>query len=228
MSDNGPQYSSKLFSVFAKSYGFFHQTSSPLFPQANGAAERAVQTIKSLLGKNDDPYLAMIAYRSTPLENGYSPAQLSMGRNIRTTLPVIQKQLVPNLPKHSYLREKEKKLKLRQKQNYDSLHGARSLPELKQGGLVWIPDRGTEATVSTPVASRSYAVTTPDGSSLRRNRRGLIPIPDQEKPPERIPEQPQSEAQSDLSTQNSTNQSENVIRTRSGRISKPPDRYGCT
>ena len=81
---------------------------------------------------------------------------------------------------------------------------ARSLPELKQGGLVWAPDRGTEGTVSTPVASRSYAVTTPDGSSVQRNGRDLIPIPDQEKPPERTHEQAESEAQSDLSTQNSS------------------------
>ena len=29
-------------------------------------------------------------YRSLPLENRYSPAQLLMGRNLRTTLPVVQ------------------------------------------------------------------------------------------------------------------------------------------
>ena len=35
-----------------------------------------VRTIKDLLNKSDDPYLAILAYRSTPLENGYSPAEL--------------------------------------------------------------------------------------------------------------------------------------------------------
>ena len=87
MSDNIPQYSATVFEEFAKEYGFTHVTSSPKYPQANGTAERAVKIVKQLLKKNQDPYLAMLAYRSTPLENGYSPAELLMGQKIHTTLP---------------------------------------------------------------------------------------------------------------------------------------------
>ena len=58
MSDNGPQYSAAAFEMFSEEYGFKHVTSSPRYPQANGAAERAVKTVKQLLEKNTDPYMA--------------------------------------------------------------------------------------------------------------------------------------------------------------------------
>ena len=69
VSDNGPQYSSEAYAIFARQFQFEHVRSSPLYPQSNGKAERAVQTVKNLKKKDGDPYLAMLSYRSTPLKS---------------------------------------------------------------------------------------------------------------------------------------------------------------
>ena len=66
-SDNGPQYDSHEMDTFAFSYGFHHVTSSPRYPQSNGQAKRTVQTVKQLMKKAEDPYLALLSYRTTPL-----------------------------------------------------------------------------------------------------------------------------------------------------------------
>ena len=52
ISDNRHQYTS---ATFADQYGFCHITSSHRYPQANGEAERAVQTVTNLLKKSTDP-----------------------------------------------------------------------------------------------------------------------------------------------------------------------------
>ena len=99
MSDNEPQFSSQDFSTFSIQYGFEYCTSSPNYPQSNSKAEQAVKTIKALLSKSDDdPLLALLKYRSTPLHNSFRPAKLLMGRKLRTILSAISKQFEPKLP----------------------------------------------------------------------------------------------------------------------------------
>ena len=97
ISDNGPQFGSEMCSEFAKEYQFQHLTSSPYFPQSNGEAERAVGTVKRLLNRENDPYLALMAYRATPLQNGYSPAELLMSQRLRTTVPITRSQRQPKM-----------------------------------------------------------------------------------------------------------------------------------
>ncbi|XP_014674912.1 PREDICTED: uncharacterized protein K02A2.6-like [Priapulus caudatus] len=97
ISDNGPQYSSDVFAEFARKYEFQHHTSSPEYPQSNGMAERAVQTLKRLLKKvgraGRDPYLAILEWRNTPLQGMGSPSQMLMGRRTRSRLPATGKLL---------------------------------------------------------------------------------------------------------------------------------------
>ena len=72
VSDNGPQYAGFEFAKFAEEKGFTHIMSSPRYLQSNGKAERAVQTVKTLLKKATQPYDALLTYRTTALECGYS------------------------------------------------------------------------------------------------------------------------------------------------------------
>ena len=214
-SDNGPQYSAKLFSDFAKDYGFTHVTSSPCYPQGNGAAERGVRTMKTLLGKSEDPYSALLAYRATHLENGYSPAELLMSRKLRTTIPMIQKKLSPCLPRKSLVKEKEEKIRERQQKNFNNHHRARQLGSLQTGEQVYIPDNSSEGIVLEEPSPRSYVVQTPNGT-YRRNRRHLLPLPSDN----------DSQSNTNISTEDNDVESlpSNTCRTKSGRLSRPPER----
>lgn len=219
ISDNGPQYSADLYATFAREHGFEHVTSSPHYPQGNGAAERAVRTVKGMLRKSGDPNHALLAYRSTPLENGYSPAQLLMSRNLRTTLPITRKQRKPEAVERSDLVDKEESIRERQK-NLNQHHRARELPQLEPGNTVWIPDRGTSGTVVEETAPCSHIVGTTDGT-YRRNRRHLIQMPEAEMAQEQEREIASQEQGSVTEPLEEGHQS----KTRSTQTSKPPERY---
>ncbi|KAF2887888.1 hypothetical protein ILUMI_18284 [Ignelater luminosus] len=103
ISDNGPQFTSRLFKKFSQEWEFQHITSSPLYPQSNGLVERNVQIVKNLLIKakqaNRDMYLVLFHYRNSPIEGiNLSPAQLLMGRTLKDTLPINESLLIPRTP----------------------------------------------------------------------------------------------------------------------------------
>ena len=160
VSDNGPQYASKAFPAVSKEYGFQHMTSSPYYAQANGLAEKTIDTVKSALLKSSDPYLGLLSYRSTPLELGYSPAQLLMFSNFRTTVAVITGQLKPSVIDCQRFRDKGENNKKKQKRNFDSHHSVQELPILNAGSQVWNLDLQTKGTVQKDVLTRSYTENT--------------------------------------------------------------------
>ncbi|KAL0202462.1 hypothetical protein M9458_000480, partial [Cirrhinus mrigala] len=151
LTDNGPQCAYCEFVEFARDYDFKHVTSSPQYPQSNGEAERVVRTVKQMLKKNQDPQRALLAYRSTPLSQGFSPVE------------IVQKE-----------RQDDEK----QQVTFRSRHRAKDLPVIVPGKKVWIRTSKITGTVqgesSTP---RSYQVETELGT-LRRNRAHLTVLPE--------------------------------------------------
>lgn len=141
VSDNGPQFSSKEFADFARTWGFEHLTSSPGHSKSNGKAQSGVKTAKHILRKSiragTDPNLAILDYRNTPTQGmTSSPAQRLMSRRTKTLLPTAQSLF---LSKNIDL-ENEKR-KLRQRQQVQAKYysrTARDLPSLAEGDVVRI------------------------------------------------------------------------------------------
>ena len=169
-SDNGLPFNSNELANFGKEYGFRHVTSSPSYPVSNGEAEHAVQTAKHIL-TTPDPYLVLLAYVATKHSTtGFSPAHLSMGRPLLTTIPTIKFNLQPKVPNRASVSESDEKAKQANKSYYDHHHGTRLLPELFSGDKVNIKQDSEkngvvpgiiEGKVETP---QSYIVKTSKGS----------------------------------------------------------------
>ena len=144
--------------MFAKRYHFVHITSSPKYARGNAKAERAVRTVKQMLKKSDDPYLAMMAYRSSVVHNGFSPSQMLMNRKLRTTIPTHADNLQPKVSDGVTVLRKETIYKQKSKDTFDRTHKTKSLPELCAGDKVWVRDRQLSGTIAASLPRRSYVL----------------------------------------------------------------------
>jgi hypothetical protein len=100
-SDNGPQFISEEFQHFMKLNGILHTRSAPYHPSSNGLAERFVQTLKrALRSENRVPLQRRLArflfdFRNAPsASTSMAPAELMLGRTLKTRLHLLKPQLV--------------------------------------------------------------------------------------------------------------------------------------
>lgn len=176
VSDNIP-YNSADWLAFAEAWNFEVLFSSPRFPQANGASEKAVSIVKRILQKNVNVQYALLMYRNAPIPHlGYSPAQLMFGRALRTRVPCAESSLRAETVDHTKVYERKLTKLASQKYYFD--RGARDLPPLQKGDEVYyklsLSDKEWRPGVVSKVATspRAYEVTDPAtrGTYLRNRR----------------------------------------------------------
>lgn len=177
ISDNQTCYTSAEFAQFAKEWDFEAITSSPYHSQGNGFAEAYVKICKRIFTKakeaKKDPLIGLLEYRNTPLNIGFSPATLLMGRQLRSILPTSKENLMPQTIAPEIVRAKLQAKRQKEKFYYD--RNAKPLPLLEVGDSARIQQDKTwkQAVVTDKLNDRSYSVRTTDGASYRRNRRHL-------------------------------------------------------
>ena len=100
VTDNGPGFTSMEFAQFILKNGIWLVTTAPYHPASNGLAERAVQTVKEGLRKMVDGSLGtqlssiLFHYRISPHSTtGVSPAELMVGKRLRSHLDLLQPQV---------------------------------------------------------------------------------------------------------------------------------------
>ena len=188
ISDNGPQYASAEFANFTAAYGIKHITSSPLHQQSNGLAEKAVQTVKSIIYKcaesGDDVYLSLLDLRNTPRDNETgSPTQRLMGRRAKTRLPITTKLREPNFVNGERVASKLMDYRTTQKQYYD--RGTKEREELNPSDAIRIrtPEGWKPAEFVRPAQyPRSYVVKAGEHDrEYRRNRDMLMKTSEESK-----------------------------------------------
>ena len=171
VSDNGPQLVSVEFETFLKEWGITHKTSDPMYPKGNGKAESAVKTIKNMLKKceegGEDPYKALLELRNTPRQDvNMSPAQIMMGRQIRTMIPHKQKYSPPS-PTYEKLRAKRQQSVI---ETYNK--NAKDLKPIPMNNPVYFkdPNNKWQPGKVTQRKGRSYNILSENGNTYRRNR----------------------------------------------------------
>lgn len=182
ISNNGPQFSSIVFKAFAKEWDFEHVTSSPEHPKSNGMAESAVKIVKKIFKKayqqNEDPYLALLAHRSTPSTNDTkAPAEKLFGRPLRNNLPNLRKLAATESKKKDYVPSKYLSQRMEIVKRIHN-QGSRSLPKIPIGSTVSVRENNSwpvkARVVDVGSIPRSYLVETEMGTTRRRNRRNLL------------------------------------------------------
>ena len=169
VTDNGTSFTSSTFKAFLEQNGIKHICSAPYHPSSNGLAERAVQTFKQSLRQIPEGSVReklakfLFKYRITPHSStGVAPAELLMGRRLRSRLDLLKPDVVATVEKNQ----------LKQKLAHD---GKQPLRVFSEGEPVYVQDftiskqKWIPGNIQKATGPVSYLVMLSDGSTVRRH-----------------------------------------------------------
>jgi len=172
-SDNGPPFNSKEFAMYAEVEGIRHRKVTPLWPQANGEAERFMQPLQKAIrtahteGKNWRRTLCKFLrnYRAAPHgTTGIPPFDALQSRKMRTVLPELSMRPQGD----EEMRERDRREKEKMKQYADHRANAKQ-SDLKPGDTVLVR-QPKENKLSTPYDPKPYQVQERKGSMVTARR----------------------------------------------------------
>ena len=168
-SDNGPPFNGTDFKNFAELLGFQHRKITPLWPRANGEAERFIMTTlekciraATVEHKNWKQELNKFLrqYRATPHSTtGISPCEALNQRKLKTTLPEFASPAPARhqiIPETQNLAERDAEQKKKIKAYADQKLGARE-SKIKLGDTVLVKQPKTNK-LSTPFSPAPLVV----------------------------------------------------------------------
>lgn len=173
--DNNP-CGSQEFKQFVQEWMFKYILSSPNYPKSNVLSEKAVGIAKKMIKKakyENDINLFLLNYRNCPAADlPYSPAQLMMSRELRTTVNWMNKKIFT--PKVVNCKEKNIGIRFQQKLYYDKTSSKREETVFKPKENVAMFDCNRKEwtkgeIVSKTVEPRSYIVKNNRNNIVRRN-----------------------------------------------------------
>ena len=175
-SDNGPPFNGTDFKNFAEHLGFQHRKITPLWPRANGEAERFMTTLEKCIRaatvehKNWKQELNKFLrqYRATPHSTtGISPCEALNQRKLKTTLPEFASPAPARhqiIPETQNLAQRDAEQKKKIKAYADQKLGARE-SKIKLGDTVLIKQPKTNK-LSTPFSPAPLVVEEKKGSMV--------------------------------------------------------------
>ncbi len=179
LSDGGLAFTSAQVQEFLTACGVRHQCSTPQFPQSNGAAERAVQTLKTLRAKCSSPkdlFAALLEFQNTPCGLCHrSPAEVFLGRSQRTwSMPCPRPATCSWSQLHACMKQNQAD---RQRAAPRSIR-VQSFPPGQCALLTDFFGKAVPVQIMGPgAAPRAYKVKLPSGMVTERNTRFLSLLP---------------------------------------------------